>query len=825
MGTLLHDLRFAVRLLRKSPVFTAVAVLTLALAIAANTVIFTGVNAVLLQPLPYAQPDQLVRVYTQFPRQNLAKFYFSTPEYFDLQRETRTLTSIGAWYSSTANFSGSDQPVSVPRTYVTATLFQTLGVRPALGRGFAPEEDLPNGPNVVVISYDLWQSAFRGTADVLGKTVQINGRTTAIVGVMPQGFDYPGNGTQVWTPLGLDPADQDRGSHNYNVIGRMKPGVTLDAANADLRDLATHWLSGVAHMDHSIDPVRHPIVARSLKAEIVESATKPLWLMQGVVLFVLLIACANVSNLLVARADVRRGEIAMRVALGAGRIRLARQFMVESIVLGLCGGLVGLLLTPWALHAMLHLLPDGTPRAREIHIDGAVLGFAVASAILASLVFGLAPIVHSHSRRLQGVLASAANRATGGKASIRIRRALIVAEIALATVLVVGAGLFARSFIALQRVDLGFVPQNLVIFTVTVPSATVRDDASLVRFYGDLRDRLVQIPGVQSVSAVSSPPPNRFANMNDIYFPGETQDPNGPTWNVDYWQFAVGEHVATLGGRIVAGRALGPGDDEHGQLVALVNEAFVRKFWPGQNAVGKRIRAVDEKDPDVTIVGVVADMKYGGVDHPSGSEIIFPLAQYEADSQYNARSGMYRQMTYLLRTRGDTRAVFASARSTLAAFAPTIPAAQMRTMEDAVWEDVAQPRFLTALVLGFALIALLMAVVGVYGVMSYAVVQRSQEIGIRMALGAPAGRVVRMLLEQGAALAATGIVIGLGLSFALQRVLAHTLEDLLYGSSGLDWTVLVLVVLPLASVALFACWVPARRASRIPPTLAMRAEA
>lgn len=824
MGTLLHDLRFALRLLRKSPVFTAVAVITLALAIAANTVIFTGVNAVLLQPLPYAQPDQLVRVYTQFPRQELDKFYFSAPEYFDLSREMRALSSIGAWYSSTANFSGSDQPVSVPRVYVTATLFPTLGVRPLVGRGFSAEEDVPNGPNVAVISYDLWQRAFRGSADVLGKTVQINGRTTAIVGVMPEGFDFPGNGTQIWTPLALDPADQERASHNYNVIGRMKPGVTLEGANGDLHDLAAHWVAQ-PHPRHIIDPAQHPMVARSLKAEIVASASKPLWLMQGVVLFVLLIACANVSNLLVARADVRRGEIAMRVALGAGRVRLARQFMVESVVLGLCGGFVGLLLTPWALHGMLHLLPDGTPRAREIHIDGAVLGFAVASAILASLVFGLAPIVHSHSRRLQGVLASAANRATGGRASLRIRRALIIAEIALATVLVVGAGLFARSFIALQRVDLGFVPQNLVMFTVTVPSAVIKEDASLIRFYRDLRDRLSEIPGVESVCAVSDPPPHRTANMNDIYFPGQTQDPKGPVWNVDYWQLTDGDHVATLGGRIVAGRALRPGDDEHGQLVALVNEAFVRKFWPGENAVGKHVKVEGPKDPDVTIVGVVADMKYAGVDHPAGSEIVFPIEQYEVDSVDNAKGGMYRRMTYLLRARGDSRAVFASARSTLAALAPTIPAAQMRTMEDAVWEDVAQPRFLTALVLGFALIALLMAIVGVYGVMSYAVVQRSQEIGIRMALGARPGRVVRMLLEQGAALAAAGIVIGLGLSFALQRVLAHSLADLVYGPTGLDATTLVVVVFLLAAVALFACWVPARRASRIRPTLAMRAEA
>jgi putative ABC transport system permease protein len=828
MGTLLHDLRFAVRLLRKSPVFTVVAVLTLALAIAANTVVFTGVNAVLLQPLPYQQPDQLVRLYTQFPTMDLPKFYFSEPEYFDVQRGSRTIDSMGAWFSNTVNFTGSDQPLSVPRTFVSASLFPTLGVRPVLGRGITPEEDVPDGPPVAVIAYDLWQSAFRGSPQVLGKTVEVNGRTFTIVGVMPKGFDFPGgSATQLWTPLQLDPnaPDDKRGSHAYNVIARMKPGVTVDGANADLTDLAA-LLGGAHPTQHYFDPKRHPLVARSLKGEIVDSAKKPLWLMQGVVFFVLLIACANIANLLVARADVRRGEIAIRTALGAGRARLSRQFLVESLVLGACGAAVGLLVTPWALDAMVALLPAGTPRANEIRIDGAVLGFAVLSGIAAACVFGLAPIFHTRGSRLAGSLAAAAGRATLGKQGIRVRRALIVAEIALATVLVAGSVIFARSFLALQEVELGFDPRNLVMFDVLVPKATAKDDPSLVRFYDDIRDRLAQLPGVESVSAISDPPPHRFANDNDIIpFPGQQPDPKGPVWNVEYFQFAGGDYVKTLGGRIVAGRSFGPQDDEHGQLVAIVNEAFVRKFWPGEDAVGKHVQVYDPKDPELTIVGVVADMKYAGLDQPTGTEIVYPIAQADLDTAYAKGEGVPRNMTFLVRATADPRAVYAGARAAVAAAAPNIPIAAMRTMEDAVHDDVAQPRFLTALVLGFAAIAVLMAIVGVYGVMSYSVVQRSQEIGIRIALGAPAGRVMAMLLRQGLVLAAFGVGIGLALSFALQRVLSHALSGLLYGAPRLDASTLALIVLPLAAVALLACWAPARRASRIHPTIAMRVEA
>jgi putative ABC transport system permease protein len=826
MGTLLHDLRFAVKLLQKSTAFTLVSVLTLALAIAANTVVFTGVNAVLLQPLPYEQPDRLVRVYTEFPRQQLTKFYLSAPEYFDLARETRAFDSMGAWVSATANLTGSDQPQSVPRSFFTASALSTLGVKPALGRGFSAEEDVPGGAQVVLISYELWQRSFWGDLGVLGKTVEVNGVSTTVIGVMPKGFDFPGNGAQLWSPLALDPAagDDVRASHSYNVIARTKPGVTVDAANADLKDLATAWSAAHPQL-HYPDPLLHPMVARSLKGEIVESARPLLWMLQGIVFFVLLIASVNVSNLLVARADVRRGEIAVRMALGAGRARLARLFLVESFVLGVCGAAVGLLVTPWALDAMIGLLPEGTPRAHEIRIDSAVLAFAVTSALAASLLFGLAPILHTRSSALAEALASAANRATGTKRSLLIRRSLVVAEIALATVLVTGAGLFARSFVALQKVDPGFVPQNAVLFDLLVPRANVPDDPSLVRFYEDLRDRLARIPGVESAAGVWLPPPRRFAQMNDIWFPGRTPDPKGPVWNVDYWQVVVGDHIEALGGRLVAGRRFSPGDDEHGQRVALVNEAFVRKFWPGEDAVGKHVRAIDPTDPDLTIVGVVGDMKYAGLDQPTGSEIVFPAAQVDSDSKFAQAASVPRNMTFVLRTHADPRAVFASARTAVAAAAPGIPLSRMRTMEDAVFDDVAQPRLLTALVLGFAGIALVMALVGVYGVMSYSIVQRSREIGIRIALGAPPGRVVGMLLRQGLALAGTGIAVGQALSFALQRVLAHSLSGLLFGPSSLDAAMVTAVVGALGAVALLACYVPARRASGIHPMTSMRVEA
>jgi putative ABC transport system permease protein len=836
MGTLLHDLRFALRLLRKSPGFTLVAVATLAIAIAANTVVFTGVNAVLLRPLPYAEPDQLVRVYSQFPRQDLFKFWLSTPEYFDLQREARSLSSLGAWYSQNTNFTGGDRPVSVRATYISAPLLDTLGVRPLLGRGLSPEEDRNNGPQAAIIGYDLWQRSFRGASDVVGKSVQVAGRTTTIVGVMPKGFDFPGDGTQLWGSLQLDPEDKDYGSHYLSLVGRLKPGTSVDAANADLHDLVTHWAA--EHQNDPVlfpgggyggpDPINHPLVVRSLKGEVVEGARGLLWLMQGVVAFVLLIACANIANLLIARAEVRRGEIAVRTAMGASRWRVARQLVIESLVLGVCGAGVGLLVTPWALDGLLALLPQGTPRASEIGIDWRVVAFAVASALAASLVFGLAPVVHTRSSGLASALAAAASRATVGRRAAQLRRALIVAEIALATVLVAGSGLFLRSFIALQRVDAGFDPEGLVAFDLLLPSATVKNE-EVTRFWSDLHDRLAQVPGVESVTAVAGLPPNREANKNDIYFPGRTQDPKGPIWNVDYWQFAFEGFEKTMGARIVRGRSFERSDDENGQLVAMVNESFARRFWPGEDAVGKHVLAAYFDDPEITIVGVYADLKNGGLREPAGTEIVFPIRQQDVfvarAKDGSVRIGPQRLVSFVLRAKSDPRALFASAREAVGSFAPTLPVAHLQTMNGALYDDVAKPRFLTAMILGFAALALVMALVGVYGVMSYSVVQRSQEIGIRMALGAPPGRVLGMLLRQGLALAALGTAIGLVLAFALQRVLAHTLSGLLFGASTLDASLVAAIVAPLVGVALLASYVPARRASRLRPMLAMRVEA
>jgi putative ABC transport system permease protein len=765
------------------------------------------------------------RVYTQFPTMQLDKFTVSAPEINDLERETRTFSSVAAWFSATANFTGGDRAVSVPRAYVSASLLPTLGVEPAIGRSFTREEDVPHGPDVVLIGYDLWQRSFRGDASVLGKSVEINARPYTIVGVMPKGFDFPGNGAQIWTPLQIDPADTNRGGHNYNVVARMKPGVTLDAVAKDMTDLAHHW-SEVGAAAHHIDADRHAMIARSLKAEIVEKAKGLLWIMQGVVFVVLLIACANVSNLLVARADVRRGEIAVRSALGATRWRLSRQLLIESLVLGACGALVGLLITPPALHAMIALLPEGTPRAGEIRIDGAVLIFAIGAAIVASVVFGLAPIVHTRASALREALGAAASRATGGAASIQLRRGLIVAEIALATVLVAGACLFARSFLSLTNVDPGFRAQGLVTFGVLVPSVTAKTGKDEVEFLEPVRDKLAQIPGVDSVALIAALPPRRFANKNDIFFVGKTmpgRDSREPPWNVDYWQFSLDDHLKTLGARMVAGRAFTRDDDERAPLVAVVNESFARTFYPGEDPIGRRINACDPKDPETTIVGVFADIKEDGLDRPAGTEIVFPMRQEDVFSKLCG--GALNRWNFVLRTSGDARAIFDSTRAVMAQAAPQIPIQRMQTMEDVLYDEVAQPRFLTAMILGFAAIALVMAIIGVYGVMSYAVVQRSREIGIRMALGAPPSRVLGMLVRQGLVLTTIGVAIGLGLALALKRVLAATLSGLLFGTTSLDVSMLALAVAPLVVVALLASYVPARRAARIRPMLAMRIEA
>ncbi|HEY2509553.1 MAG TPA: ABC transporter permease [Polyangiaceae bacterium] len=821
--SILQDVRFALRQLRKAPTFTLVAMLTLGLAVAANTVVFSVVNAILIRPLPYPDAGRLVRIDTQFPTQHLDKFWVSGPEYLALSRDARSFESVGAWTTDSFNLTGSDQPLAVTTADASSTLLPTLGVAPLLGRYFDASEDTPGDPRAIVIGYGLWQRAFGADANVVGRTVGIDGIPVKVVGVMPKGFDFPVAGTDAWVPLRLNPATTRPGNHYLTLTARLKSGVGVEAARAELGALAVSWHEANPKA-HVISPEDHPMILERLYDDVVGNVRLALLTLEAAVFFVLLIACANISNLLLARAEARSGEIAIRAGLGATRGRLIQQFLTESVVLGLLGAGVGVVLAVWGLDGTIALLPEGVPRAAEIALDPTILAFAVGISLFASLLFGIAPIVHARGN-LGETARHAAQRATSSAKKQLLRRALVVVEVGLAIVLVAGAGLMVRSFSRLQQVNLGFDPTHVVTLDVQLPRRSYPTDDDVLNFWKRVREGAAALPGVKSATLMYGLPPQRDINANDFEIVGRpmSRAHDAPPLGIDYWQSAVDDFESTMGMRVVRGRPIQRTDEANAPGVVLVNEAFARKFFPGEEVLGKRIvvspgALPGQPDPQQTIVGVVADVKNGGIDGPAGTEVFIPLRQMP-------QLGFApRAMHLVVRTEGDPRALFGTLRTFIGSLDPNLPIAYLRTMDRVVSDVIAKPRFVTALLATFAGIALLMAAIGIYGVMAYTVEQRTAELGIRMALGADAGRLQSMLVKQGLALAGAGVGLGLvaagGVSLGLERWLAH----LLFEVGSLDPATYAIVITVTVGIAGVACYVPARRATRIHPMAAMRHE-
>ncbi|HKA92027.1 MAG TPA: ABC transporter permease [Haliangiales bacterium] len=817
---ILHDARYGFRTMAKHPSFAAIAILTLGLAIGANTAIFSVVNAVLLQPLPYKDADRLVRIYTQFPTMSFDRFWLSRPEYFELRHDARSYSELAAYREGTVAIGGIDRPIRVPSAVTTHTLAPLLGVAPQLGRYFSAEEDVPGDPRAIVLGYDLWQRAFGGARDIVGKTITADAISVTVVGVMPKGFDFPGNGIEAWIPAGLDPADFHRGNHFLSVIGRLQPGVTVAGARAEMKSLVDGWQRLNAPMFHTLTHRFHPMVLHGLKAETVGSVQWALWLLQGAVLFVLLIACANVSNLLLARAEARAREIAIRAALGAGRRRLVGQFLTESLLLGLCGGAVGLVLAGWGVDLTTSIIPEGAPRAHEIHIDGWVLGFGIACSFATSLLFGLAPVLHTRVADLHERIKEGGQRTTAPRQ--RFRRALVVAEVAMAVVLVIGCGLVIRSFNRLQQVNVGFNPDGLLTMNVELPSKTYANNEAINAFWDRLLRDLGALPGVKSATLMDGLPPFREVNANDLWLEGKTRREDGPVWNTDFWNIVAENYHAAMGIKLVDGRLFTPADAAGAPPVVLVNEAFARKFYPGEHAIGKRIRTAGwlRDKPPQTIVGIVADVKQQGIDAPTGTEIYIPMRQ-----SIDIADGAANRMNIALRADGVTPMSLASAaRATIQNADPSLPVSDVKTMDQVLWSAVAKPRFLTFLMTLFAGLALVLAVVGVYGVMAYNVEQRTRELGIRVALGARPAGVRALVLRQGMFLVGIGVACGLGGALALNAALAHVFSQVLFETRALDPVTFILVGALVVVVAALACWVPALRATRIDPMIALRSE-
>jgi putative ABC transport system permease protein len=825
MGSLFRDVRFALRMMGKHIGVTAVLILTLGLGVGASTTIFSVVDSVLIKALPYPDSDRLVRVYTEFVTESgegmFRKFWISAPEYTELSRQCRSCASIGAFAPRAMSIGGGDRPVRVPAAYATASLLPTLGVAPERGRVFSPDEDKPGDPTVIVIGHDLWQRAFGGVPDIVGKKITVNAIPVTVVGVMPPGFDFPGDGVEAWVPASIDPASTEWGGHNYSTVARLRDGVSIDQARAELDQLMDGWGRTMAAKDHQLNKKWHPLVMYSLKDETVGALSLTLWLLQAAVLFVLLIAIANISNLLLARAEARGREIAVRQAIGATRVRLVRQFLTESVVLGLAGGALGVLIAVWALDATVALLPSSAPRLHEIHLDVRALWFALGCTLAASFVFGLAPILHTRVDDLHGALKEGSQRTTGSRGQRRLRRALVVSEVALAVVLVIGCGMMVRSFVRLQRVELGFQPDHLLTLELALPQKLYPKASQSNAFWRRLQDQLRRVPGVSSVALMEGLPPQRSIIANDLGLPGRTRKPKESPWNVDYWQPMGDDVLTTLGARVVAGRALTPSDAEGAPLVVLINQAFARKYFPGEDPLGKEIQLTpwNDKAPTQRIVGVVADVKNAAIDRPAGTEVFFNLWQVPVLDE----SG-YTRMHVVVRTAGDPAAMRPAIEHAIAALDPTLPVADVRTMDDVLWQAVARPRFLTFLLGAFALLALVLAGVGIYGVMSYTVAQRTHEIGIRMALGATPRSVRWMVLRQAAALAGVGIAIGLGAAAALSLGLGAQLSSMMFEVERVEPMTFVAVGLVVLAASIGASYVPARRATRVEPTVALRSE-
>jgi putative ABC transport system permease protein len=820
MPTAFQDLRFGARMLRQSPSFTIAAVLCLALGIGGTTAIFSVVYAVLLRPLPYAHPEQLARVYTEFPTfpgGGLRKFWTSDPEYLDLKKYTQSWQSLDAWASSGVNISGATEPVRATVAYVTGGLLDALGVKPARGRLFTSRDDEDGAPLTAVIGYGLWQRAFGGDPNITGKDIQFNNKKCTVIGVMPPGFEFPPgevDRTEIWAPLQLDPAHPgSRGGHYLYLLGRLRPGVSLENARSETAQLVTHFQQNASPKTHTFSTVAHPIVMFALHDEVVGAVRPAMWAMLGAVGFVLLIACVNVANLLLARAEARQREIAVRKALGAGLFRLVRQFVAEGVLLSVSGAALGLLLAFAGVRLIAIASAGSIPRASEIGLNAAVLLFAVTVSIATGIAFGLAPLGQIAGRGVAEALKATGLRTTASVTANRFRGVLVAAELALALMLLIGTGLMLRAFWNLQQVNIGLNASNMLTVNLALPRASYSSHPRAQQFWESVSHRVASLPTVVSASFMTGLPPVRPVNANDTNVEGFVPRKNGPIQNIDYYQTVGDRFFETMRIPLIEGRYFDARDGENAPLTLVVNQTLARTFWPGESALGHRMSpSFSNKDEWRTIVGVIADVKNAGVDKPTGTELYIPFRQ---DPSLTSGAG------YLaIRTTGDPRALVNSVRREVADVDSSLPLSKIRTMEEVVSAANSRPRFLTLLLSLFAGVALVLAAIGLYGVISYTVAQRTNEFGIRMALGAGPLEVLRLVMKRGLQLALVGIALGAAGAFAL----ALLLRGLVFGIGGFDPATFLAMAALLGFITLLACYFPARRATKVDPMTALRYE-
>ena len=805
MQTILSDLRYGLRRLRQSPGFALIAIVALGLGIGANSAIFSLVDRVLIRPLPYADPDRLVMVwedasYISFPRNTPAVGNFA-----EWKQQNQVFTDMAAARDVAGSLTGDGSPEMVLGGQVTANFLDVLGVKPMLGRMFNDEEDR-SGENVVLISYGLWQSRYGRDSGIIGRGILMNGSKITVIGVLPAGFVLPERSTQFLMPAHFTPQMlTNRHSHFLSVVARLKPGITMSRAQSDMNVIARRLAEQYPETNKQLGAVVTPV-----KAQIIGNTGTALLILLAAAGCVLLIACANVANLLLAKAAAREREMAIRTALGAGRARLIRQMVTESVVLALAGGGLGLVLASFSMRVLVALIPTGLPGAAGLSVDGRLLAFTLAVALLTGVVFGLVPALHGTHVGVSGKLKEGGRSGVSG-ASRRFRDALVVAEVALALILLVSAGLLLETLRNLRAIDAGFNPAKILTLATRLPFPKYADPNKRMNYFDTVLARVRAIPGVEGAGFTSNLPFTSRGNTNGFRIEGHPfavgESPDA------LYRETTNDYLQMMHARLIEGRFFGADDRANSLPVVIINETFKKQYWPNESALGKRIETSGRDNaPWQTIIGVVADVRERGLEEDLKPGVYLPVQQVP--------NGWSVPRQLAIRTAMDPLAIAKAAREAVWAVDRDQPISNIRTMDDIVDLEVADHKQQTMLLGSFAVLALVLASLGIYGVLSFAVTQRTREIGVRMALGAGSGHVTRMVVRQGLGLAALGMAIGA----AAALVLTRSMSKLLVGVRPADPGIYAGVVLLLMAVAVAACYVPAARASRVDPIVALREE-
>ena len=800
MESIFKDIRYGLRSMLKRPGFTAIALLALALGIGANTAIFSLVNAVVIQPLPYPDPDRLVWMWGNFPNSNRASV--APLDFSDFRAQNKTFEQFAASSTVTlpANLTGGGDPERLTASAITGNYFQTLGVAPALGRGFSLENEKTGQDQVTVLSYALWQRRFAGDPGLINQTILLDGKPFQVIGVMGQGVNLPQT-ADLWVPMNFDasPDMKQRRAHFLRPIGRLKEGLTLAQAQAD-----TDVIAGVLAEQFPETNTGWNLRLVPLRDQLVGSSRTTILILFGAVGFVLLIACANVANLLLVRAAARQKEIALRTALGASRLRIARQMITESLLLSILGGALGALLAVWGVQLLVSLSEGSLPVTADVKIDATVLGFTLLVSLLTGLLFGLAPAFRTMKVNLSDTLKEG-TRGSEGTLRNRTRSVLVVFESAVAVMLLIGAGLLVRSLIALQNVDPGFDPKNVLTLRVDLSRAKYDTPEKSSNFFGELEQRLGGLPGVETVGFITELPLS--GQPNDMPFAVEGRPPASPgqEFGAD-WRRVNQNYFKSLRIPLLRGRSFTEQDVQKSEKVMIVSQSLVDTAFPNEEALGKRLITGIRSEP-YEIIGIVGDIRHRSLERQPYATMYFPTRQ----------SG---RMNLVIRTQNDPLSIVGGVRKEVQAIDPDQPISAIRPMNELVASSVAAPRYRTTLLALFAALAMILAATGIYGVMSYSVAQRTHEIGVRMALGARQLDVLKLVVRQGMLLTLVGVVLGLGAAYLLTRVMS----SLLFGVTEKDPITFGVVAALLIAVSFLACFVPARRATKVDPLEALRYE-